>query len=60
MSAVTVFGRPAATTRISACRVWAAMSRVPVWQSVTVAFACGAFWESMIASGMPTSGRGRR
>ena len=56
MSAVTVPGRPAATTRISARRVCAPTSRVPVWQSVTVAFARGAFCESMIASGMPDQG----
>ncbi len=54
MSAVTVPGRPAATTRISARRVCSPRSRVPVWQSVTVAFAFGAFCDSMIASGIPT------
>src|SRR4029077_19539789 len=38
MSAVSSPGRPAATTTMSAARVCAARSFVPVWHSVTVAF----------------------
>ena len=38
MSAVSRPGRPAATTTMSAPRVCAARSLVPVWHSVTVAF----------------------
>src|SRR3954447_18298603 len=37
-SAVTRPGTPAAATTMSALRRWPARSRVPVWQSVTVAF----------------------
>ncbi len=54
MSAVMAFGRPAATTRMSARRVCDATSFVPVWQIVTVAFAPFAFWSRMLAMGLPT------
>ena len=37
MSAVTNFGWPMATIRMSACRVISARSRVRLWQTVTVA-----------------------
>src|SRR5215218_656935 len=38
LSAVIRPGTPAAATTMSAVRTWAARSRVPVWQRVTVAF----------------------
>src|SRR5690606_13274160 len=38
MSGVSRCGTPAATTTMSARRVWVARSRVPVWHRVTVAF----------------------
>ena len=50
ISAVTMAGRPTATTSTSASRVWPARSRVCEWQTVTVAFACS----SSCAVGLPT------
>lgn len=55
ISAVTVFGYPVTTTRMSACWVKWARSVVPVWQMVTVALAASPFWERMLAKGLPTS-----
>ena len=52
MSAVSVRGRPAATTTTSAARANRATSFVRVWHSVTVAST--PFWESKIDSGRPT------
>ena len=52
MSPVSVFGRPAATTTTSASRVKCATSRVPVWQSVTVALV--SLRASNAATGLPT------
>ena len=54
MSAVTNFGRPIATIRMSASRVMAARSRVRLWQRVTVASPPGPRCASMIDSGLPT------
>ena len=54
MSAVTYFGRPAATMRMSARRVCDATSFVPVWQMVTVALAPFPFCSMMFAMGLPT------
>src|SRR4030043_1544242 len=54
MSPVMALGFPAATIRISALLVWKAISRVLVWQMVTVALAPGAFWSSILAIGLPT------
>ena len=50
MSAVIIRGRPTATTRMSARRVWAARSRVLLLHSVTVAPACS----SRCSCGLPT------
>ena len=50
MPAVTVDARPTAATTMSACRTWAARSRVALWQIVTVALAAS----SIIAIGLPT------
>ena len=50
MSAVTNFGRPMATTRISAPRVTAARSFVRLCATVTVAFSS----ISSLATGRPT------
>ena len=52
--AVMAFGFPAATMRISALRVWKAISLVPVWQIVTVALAPFCFCKRMLAIGFPT------
>ena len=52
MSPVSVFGRPAATTTMSASRVNFAMSGVPVWHNVTVAFV--SLRASSTATGLPT------
>ena len=52
MSAVSVPGRPAATTTMSARRVWLPTSRVFVWHTVTVA--SSPFCESITDSGRPT------
>jgi hypothetical protein len=52
MSAVISPATPAAATMMSAWRVWAARSRVPVWQVVTVAFSVRRVSSS--PSGRPT------
>ena len=52
MSPVMMPGTPAAATTMSACRTWAARSRVPVWHSVTVAFSVRRVSSS--PSGRPT------
>ena len=53
MSGVMIAGRPAAAMRMSASRVYSGRKCVPVWHTVTVAFAFGSFNESSIASGRP-------
>ena len=40
--------------RMSARRVWAAMSRVRVWQTVTVALPPARFCSIRLATGLPT------
>ena len=52
MSPVMMSGTPAAATTMSASRTWAARSRVPVWQRVTVAFSVRRVSRS--PSGRPT------
>ena len=52
---MSVFGRPAAITTMSAWQVYLAISGVPVWQIVTVAFAPFALLLNSTANGRPTS-----
>src|SRR6059036_2966086 len=54
MSALMNRGEPIAAMRISARLVCAASSCVPLWTTVTVAFAFGAFCMRRAASGFPT------
>ena len=54
ISPVTNSGLPIAAIRISASRVYFAISGVPEWTTVTVAFAPFAFCISIAASGLPT------
>src|SRR5438876_251842 len=54
MSALMNRGEPIAATRISARRVWAERSRVPLCTTVTVAFAPFAFCMRSAARGFPT------
>ncbi len=53
MSGVRIDGRPAAATMMSACFVYSGRKFVPVWHTVTVAFAFGSLSESRFASGRP-------
>ena len=53
MSGVRIDGRPAAATMMSARLVYVRQESVAGVHTVTVAFACGSFSESRIASGRP-------
>ena len=53
MSGRMMLGDPAAAMRMSACFVYSGRKFEPVWQCVTVAFACSSLSERSTASGRP-------